>query len=232
MTAKKFPITLRINFSSSGMRFSSFGTRFLSPGTRFSSLRTKFLSPGMRFPSLRMKFLSSSIISLSKISKIELLKLIYREIIIPKGVFEEYQKGKNKEFYRDISKFDWIKVTEVEKKKTFEYLLDLDKGEAESIVLAKNIKADLLIIDELRGREFASLKGLKITGTVGFLLKAKEKQLIQTVLPFVYELKGKGIWINDNLIEYVKEIVGKTLNLSMLKYFYDCCPTNKNIFKS
>lgn len=151
---------------------------------------------------------TTPLISLSKISKIELLKLIYREIIIPKGVFEEYQKGKNKEFYRDISKFDWIKVTDVENEKTFEFLLDLDKGEAESIVLAKNIKADLLIIDELRGREFARLKGLKITGTVGVLLKAKEKQLIQTALPFVYELKEKGVWINDNLIEYVKEIEG------------------------
>jgi predicted nucleic acid-binding protein len=52
------------------------------------------------------------------------------------------------------------------------------------------------------------LKGLKITGTVGVLLKAKEKQLIQTALPFVYELKEKGIWINDNLVEYVKEIEG------------------------
>ena len=151
---------------------------------------------------------TTPLISLSKISKIELLKLVYREIIIPKGVFEEYQKGKNKEFYRDISKYDWIKVKEVENEEMFEYLLDLDKGEAEAIVLAKNIKADLLIIDELRGREFARLKGLTITGTVGVLLKAKEKKLIQTALPFIYELKEKGIWINDNLIDYVKEIEG------------------------
>jgi predicted nucleic acid-binding protein len=50
----------------------------------------------------------------------------------------------------------------VENEKMLEYLLDLDKGEAESIVLAKTIKADLLIIDELRGREFARLKGLTI----------------------------------------------------------------------
>jgi len=149
---------------------------------------------------------TTPLISLSKISKIELLKLIYQEIIIPEGVVEEYERGKNKKFYRDISKFDWIKVKKVENEKTFEFLLDLDKGEAESIVLAKNIKADLLIIDELRGREFARLKGLTITGTVGVLLKAKEKKLIQTALPFVYELKEKGIWINDNLIQYVKEI--------------------------
>lgn len=151
---------------------------------------------------------TTPLIALSKISKIELLKLIYHEIIIPVGVVEEYERGKSKEFYGDISKFDWIKVKKVEDEKTFEYLLDLDKGEAESIVLAKNIKADLLIIDELRGREFATLKGLTITGTVGVLLKAQEKQLIQTALPFVYELKEKGIWINDNLIQYVREIEG------------------------
>ncbi len=37
-------------------------------------------------------------------------------------------------------------------------------------------------------------------------MKAKEKGLILEVLPFAYELRAKGIWIGDDLIEYIKEV--------------------------
>lgn len=149
---------------------------------------------------------TTPLIALSKISKTELLKSIYGEIIIAKGVFEEYESGKDKDFYTDLSGLKWIKIVEIKDKEALEYLIDLDKGEAESIVLANEIEADLLIIDELRGRELARLMGLNITGTIGVLLKAKEENLIQTALPFIFELIEKGIWINENLIQYVKEI--------------------------
>jgi len=48
-----------------------------------------------------------------------------------------------------------------------------------------------------------------MTGTVGVLLKAKEEKLVKTVLPYVNELIEKGIWINERLIRYIKEIAGE-----------------------
>lgn len=149
---------------------------------------------------------TTPLIALSKISKLELLESLYDEINIPPGVFEEYEKGKNKDFYKEILKLDWIKIGEIKNKKELESFTELDRGEAEAIALAEEIKADLLIIDELRGRKFAKSKGLKITGTIGVLLKAKEKRLLHEVLPFAYELREKGIWLGDDLIEYIKEI--------------------------
>lgn len=149
---------------------------------------------------------TTPLIALSKISKLELLKTLYGEITIAEAVLEEYQRGKSKAFYQNISAFDWIKTAEVKNKKALEFILELDRGEAESIVVAEEMNAELLIIDELRGREFARLRGLKITGTIGVLLKAKQEYLIESVLPFAYELREKGIWINDMLINYVKEI--------------------------
>jgi predicted nucleic acid-binding protein len=148
---------------------------------------------------------TTPLIALSKISKLDLLEVLYGEINIPAGVFEEYEEGKNKDFYKEILKLDWIKIREIKNKKELENYPELDRGEKEAIALAEEIKGDLLIIDEVRGRKIAKSKGLKITGTVGVLLKAKKKRSIHEVLPFVYELRDKGTWIGDDLIEFIKE---------------------------
>lgn len=86
----------------------------------------------------------------------------------------ELEKGKDKEYYRDVSKIDWIKVTEIRDKKSLAYFLELDKGEAETIILANEINAELVIIDEILGRFHAKNSNLKVTGTLGILLKAKK----------------------------------------------------------
>ena len=79
----------------------------------------------------------------------------------------------------------------------------LNKGEAETIILANEIDADLVIIDEKLGRFHAKHANLKITGTLGILLKAKKQGMIKSIKPLLKELKEKGIWLNDNLVERV-----------------------------
>lgn len=78
--------------------------------------------------------------------------------------------------------------------------MDLDKGEAEAIVLANEIDADLIILDETLGRFHANHIGLKITGTIGILLKAKENKIIDKIKPILEELAQKGIWLSKKLI--------------------------------
>ncbi len=53
-------------------------------------------------------------------------------------------------------------------------MADLDSGEAEAIALAVELKADYLLIDETKGRQIAASYGIKVTGIIGVLIKAKE----------------------------------------------------------
>ena len=150
---------------------------------------------------------TTPIISLLKIGKLEFLEKIYGEILIPREVFNEIQKGKDKPYYADISQLHWITIKDIGDKKALNYFVDLDAGEAEVIVLASELEADLVIIDETLGRRFAKHSGLKVTGTIGVLIKAKEMGLINKISPLLDDLQRRGIWISDKLIKNILKIV-------------------------
>src|SRR5699024_8316543 len=146
---------------------------------------------------------TTPIISLLKIDKHSILKDLYTEIYVPKEVYNELESGKRKGYYTDLSKINWIKIKEIKDKKSLSYFLDLDKGEAETIVLANEIEADLTIIDETLGRYHAKNANLKITGTLGILLKAKKTGHIEKIKPLLFDLKNKGVWLNEKLIDNI-----------------------------
>ena len=152
---------------------------------------------------------TTPIISLLKIGKLEILKNLYGNIYISNGVFNEIEAGKNKIFYKDLSQVAWIFIQDIKNKKAIDYFLDLDKGEAESIILASEIDADLIILDETLGRFHAKHAGLKITGTLGVLLKAKQLAIIPVIKPLLLELKSKDIWLSKKLILKVLKIANE-----------------------
>lgn len=104
---------------------------------------------------------------------------------------------------------EWIEIKEIKDKKSLSYFLDLDKGEAETIILANEINADLVIIDEKLARYHAKHANLKVTGTLGVLLKAKRKGKIKSIKTLLNELKEKGIWLNDKLVERVLKLANE-----------------------
>jgi hypothetical protein len=152
---------------------------------------------------------TTPIISLLKIDKLHVLKELYGVIYLPLEVFNEIEAGKNKDFYVDLSKFEWIKIQKIKNKKSLSYFLDLDKGEAEAIVLATEIGADLIILDETLGRFHAKHAGLKVTGTLGILLKAKQLGFVSELKSLLLELRIKGIWLSDRLIEEMLKLANE-----------------------
>lgn len=152
---------------------------------------------------------TTPIISLLKLGRLNILQQLYSEINIPTAVYKEIEAGKSKVYYEDLSLLGWINIKEIHDKKSLRYFLDLDAGEAEAIVLATETDADLVIIDERLGRLHAKNAGLKVTGIIGVLIKAKSDGFIEILKPLLDELTEKGVWISEKLKKEILEKVGE-----------------------
>lgn len=152
------------------------------------------------------------LIALSRINKLDVLKYLFKNIFISKGTYNEIVvKGKSKLGSKHIENAKWIKVKSIKNKSSVNVLrLDLDIGEAESIVLACELNAMLLLVDELLARNIAESLGVKISGTVGVLLKAKKMGLISKIKPNLDELRNKNVWISDDVYKKSLKMADET----------------------
>lgn len=116
---------------------------------------------------------------LHQVGRLHVLSELYGEVIIPPAVekelrtAEEIHAGLDWSLLRVISPKDRGKVDAL--------LADLDLGETEAIVLAQELEADLLLIDEASGREVARRFGLRRTGLLGVLLEAKRNGIVPSL---------------------------------------------------
>jgi predicted nucleic acid-binding protein len=149
---------------------------------------------------------ATPIISLSSVKKLYILKDLFHQIIIPEAVYNEI-KAKKSYGYNEVES-DFIKVECIKGKIYCELLLNqVDLGEAETIILAKEIKADIVIIDDNIAYKIAANSGLNVIRTLSILLKAKEKGIIGEIKPLLDEMISKGRWYSRRVyMDFLKRI--------------------------
>ena len=81
------------------------------------------------------------------------------------------------------------------------YKTQLHEGEVEVMILSREIGADVVIIDDANAKKHAKYLQLPVTGTLGVLIKAKQKGYINELKPILNRMIEKGIYISDSLIE-------------------------------
>jgi uncharacterized protein len=136
---------------------------------------------------------TSPITNLAAIGQLDLLRLLYGSIIIPLAVYHELtQTNHVNPGTEEVKMSSWIhpqavqdvqKVTDILNSKS-----NIHLGEAEAIILALELNAQLLLMDEKRGRMLANSYNLKVTGLLGVLLQAKNQQIIPLVKPLIEQL--------------------------------------------
>ena len=86
----------------------------------------------------------------------------------------------------------------------------MDIGEAEAIVLAVELKPDLFLLDERKGRVVASRLGIKFTGVLGILIEAKRSGLIAKVKPIMDVLiEQVGFRVSIKLYQQVLQVANE-----------------------
>ncbi len=132
---------------------------------------------------------TSAITNLAAIQHLQLLAQLYGEITIPEAVYRELTEiDPPVPGALEVKTTPWIEARQVADQAVVERLkfeAKLDPEESEAIALALELNADLLLIDERRGRAEANRLGVRITGLLGILVEAKQKKLIVAVKPFM-----------------------------------------------
>jgi uncharacterized protein len=135
---------------------------------------------------------TSPLSGLAIIGSLSLLQQLYEQVLIPPAVANELARGgEDDDRITLVLSLNWIEVrqpTNVQLVAMLENERNLDRGEAEAIVLALELGADELLIDERLGRREANQRGLSIIGLLGVLLVAKRRGMVVAVRPLVDDL--------------------------------------------
>jgi len=149
---------------------------------------------------------STPIIALYNIQKLDILHQLYGEIVIPEAVKNEVSV-KN---HNSIEPYNWIKVIPIKNKAAKEtFTSALHAGEVEVMILAKEIKADLVIMDDRLARKYAKYLGINLSGTIGVLLKAKKEKVIDKITPALDDLVKDGFYLSDQLYSEILKLAGE-----------------------
>lgn len=141
---------------------------------------------------------STCLIGLERIGQLDILSEIFEPIVIPDEVGREFGNS-----------FSWLNV---ETPSNITLILSLkilvDAGEAEAIALAleKNYK---IVLDNRQARSTAKRLGLKVIGTIGIFIRAKQSGLITLLEPILDDLENNGFRMSVNLKAEALKIVGE-----------------------
>ena len=154
---------------------------------------------------------STPLIALSNVDKLEVLKMMYGEITIPRAVYKEISAKPDSISKKMVEEArDWIKVENIENEMAkLMFKSQLHEGEVEVMILAKEKNADLVIIDDNNARKYAKYLELTLTGTLGVLIKAKQEGYISEIRPLIDGLARNGIYLSKTLIDKCLEQAGE-----------------------
>ena len=153
---------------------------------------------------------TSPLIGLFGINCLSLLRDLYTEVWIPRKVEQEFLEVDETLYRTVLDRAPWIKVVDLTNPQSAAIYQDIDAGEAEVFALASEHDARLVFLDESKGRRTAREIGLTVKGTVGILLEAKEKGLIDVIKPLLIQLQDNGMHLSESLINNALQSAGET----------------------
>ena len=151
------------------------------------------------------------LIALTGVGQVELLRELFGEVIVSIKVRDEVEVGgKTGPRTSLFGNAPWIRVIDLTDPP--DPLLEtlLDQGEAETIALALQASAALVLMDERKGRKIArDIYGLAVIGTGRLLTEAKKAGFIPEVRPLIDQIRHNGYWLSDKIVAEILRQAGE-----------------------
>lgn len=147
---------------------------------------------------------SSPLITLTRIGQIDLLPALHRTITISTQVYDEIVvAGAGLAGSSEIAAAKWIEVRPLDESSGLSTAarLGIGVGELSTIILGRELKADLILMDDMRARRAARQEGLCVLGCVGILQDAFNRKLLPDLRNVYRRLLASGAYVDRKILE-------------------------------
>jgi predicted nucleic acid-binding protein len=148
---------------------------------------------------------ASPLITLAKIGRLELLSQLYKTIVITAEVYDEVvNRGAGLAGSTEIPASKWINVKLIQNATDLsvaQQKFALGIGELSTIILGKEVDAELLLIDEVKARRVAQEQGLVVIGSVGILEAGFSSNLVSDLREAYRQLLASGAYVDPKILE-------------------------------
>ena len=139
---------------------------------------------------------TACLILFDKIGEFEILRKLFQTVTITSIIAEEFKKQTP----------DWVIINDPQNtNNVVNYSKVVDHGEASALALSIEIENSLLIFDDLKARKLAEELNLKYTGSIGILILAKRRGLIEDIDELLAKIQATNFRLTKAFIEKLKE---------------------------
>jgi uncharacterized protein len=148
---------------------------------------------------------ASPLITLARLGNLDSLQKLYLTVHIPEEVYNEIVvAGAGMPGAAAVAKAAWIRVSPVQDTEGLAHEISrtrLGAGEVSAVLLAKEMRADLILMDESKGRKLDVAEGLTVAGCVGILEELYRQGDIGDLRHIYQELRLQKIRIDSRTLE-------------------------------
>ena len=122
---------------------------------------------------------------------LHLLPALFGSVQVPAAVAAELAEGRRRSVrLPDLAQLPWVTLRSVRERKLLPLVTSLGSGEKEVLALGLEAPGHLLVLDDRDARRHAIAAGLEVTGTLGILVLAKERGLLDSIRPVLNHLQA------------------------------------------
>lgn len=125
-----------------------------------------------------------------------LLPTLFGEVVVPQSVVNELAEGRRLGVSLPIpEQLPWVSIV-ASQSAALPLAWDLGAGEREMLALALTIAGALAISDDRLARKAAKFLGIPLIGTLGLLLKAKQRGHVPEIRPILDQFQALGFFLD------------------------------------